>query len=33
MEFINGYTVKPVGIRPDGIVLFTDGTNNDLLLN
>tara|TARA_R110001583_G_scaffold37873_6_gene122707 strand:+ start:5299 stop:6168 length:870 start_codon:yes stop_codon:yes gene_type:complete len=33
MEFINGYTVKPVGIRPDGIVLFTDGTNNDLMVN
>ena len=33
MEYLKGYTVKPEAIRPDGIVLFTDGTNNSLMVN
>ena len=32
-QFINGQTIRPHQITSDGIVTFTDGTNNDLLGN
>ena len=33
MDFLTGYTVKPYEVRGTGEVLFTDGTNNSLMVN
>tara|TARA_R100000781_G_scaffold92092_1_gene57039 strand:+ start:22089 stop:22934 length:846 start_codon:yes stop_codon:yes gene_type:complete len=33
MEYLTGYTVKPYEITNTGVVLFTDGTNNEILPN
>ena len=33
MEYLTGYTVKPYEITTTGVVLFTDGTNNEILPN
>jgi len=33
MEFLKGYTVKPYIIQGNGVVTFTDGTNNELMVN
>jgi len=33
MEYLEGYTVKPYNIDMSGEVFFTDGTNNDLMVN
>ena len=33
MEYLTGYTIKPYEITLTGEVLFTDGTNNDLMTN
>lgn len=33
MEYLQGYTVKPYIVQGNGIVTFTDGTNNELMVN
>ena len=33
MGYLKGYTVKPDFITSDGLVIFTDGTNTDLIVN
>ena len=33
MQYLTGYTVKPHRVTPTGEVLFTDGTNVDLMTN
>ena len=33
MSYLKGYTVKPDFITSDGLVIFTDGTNTDLIVN
>ena len=33
MEYLAGYTIKPYEVTLTGEVLFTDGTNNDLMTN
>tara|TARA_R100001163_G_scaffold23566_2_gene19756 strand:+ start:645 stop:1517 length:873 start_codon:yes stop_codon:yes gene_type:complete len=33
MEYIKGFSVKPASITPSGVVLFTDGTTEDLVVN
>jgi hypothetical protein len=33
MEYLKGYTTKPYQVLKSGVVVFTDGTNNDLSAN
>ena len=33
MEYLKGYTIKPYTVEPNGEVLFSDGTNNDIRAN
>ena len=33
MDYLKGYTIKPYTVEPNGEVLFTDGTNNDIRAN
>jgi len=33
MNYLTGYTIKPFIINPDGEVMFTDGTNNEIRAN
>ena len=33
MEYLTGYTIKPYETTNSGEVIFTDGTNNDILAN
>ena len=33
MNYLTGYTIKPYVTQPDGEVMFTDGTNNDIRAN
>ena len=33
MEYLTGYTIKPYETTNSGVVVFTDGTNNDILAN
>jgi hypothetical protein len=33
MDYLKGYTIKPYTVEPNGEVIFTDGTNNDIRAN
>ena len=33
MDYLTGYTIKPYITQPEGEVIFTDGTNNDIRAN
>ena len=33
MQYLTGYTIKPYVTQPDGEVMFTDGTNNEIRAN